>query len=138
VVLMSDVIVKRPTDIVTVRFDFREFVTRVVAEGVAVEDVSYTLRAQAGVTISASLVDNAGLLDVVVSGGAIGVVYDYGIEAKTPEGDSSVDVRKVRVRDPSLFPVLPTTGETVLGTFHLVTDTGDDLVTEAGDFLIWG
>jgi hypothetical protein len=135
---MADVIVKRPTDIRTERFDFRTFVAQVVAEGVPIEDVSYTLRATAGITISASVFNVDGQLDVTISGGAVGVVYDYGIEAKTPEGDSAVDMRKVRVRDPSLFPLLPTTGEIVIGDFRIVTDTGEVWVTDTGEEIHWG
>jgi hypothetical protein len=135
---MAEYIVKRPTDIRVERFDFGEKVAEWVAEGTLVADIGYTLRSSAGITVACELIDaSLGLLDVTINGGQMGVVYDYGIEARTPSGDSDIDMRKVRVRDPSLFPLLPTDSEVVIGDFRIVTETGEVLVTETGEELAW-
>jgi hypothetical protein len=125
--------VKRPSDVIDVQFDLSEFVTEQQANGVAPEDISYTMRSDPGVTIASSL-QVTGLIALTVSGGDIGRVYSIGIEARAPDGDSAVDVKRVRVRDPSLFEILP--GGTALGDQFIVDPVGDFLVDPVGDFIV--
>jgi hypothetical protein len=91
------------------------------------------MRSDPGVTIASSL-QVTGLIALTVSGGDIGRVYSIGIEARAPDGDSAVDVKRVRVRDPSLFEILP--GGTALGDQFIVDPVGDFLVDPVGDFIV--
>lgn len=124
---MADNYIKRPSDVIDVQFDLRDFVAAVGLQGVAPEDVQFLLRNEPGITITSTM-GAIGLIDMSVSGGTMGRVYLIGVEATTPDGDSKVEVSRVRVRDPSLFALLPSDSET--------TPTGDVIADPAGDLLI--
>jgi hypothetical protein len=134
---MPQVYIKRPSDIITVQFDLREWVADRVAEGAVEEDIEFRLRATSGLAIETES-SVTGLINATVSGGDMGRVYDIGMEARTIDGDSMVDMRKVRVRDPSLFDLLPSETEIPIGGGNrFVTDGGEYLVTDTGDYLVW-
>jgi len=100
--------IKRPSDVIDAQFDLRDFVAAVGLQGVAPEDITFTVRNETGITVTSNMT-TIGLLDLRVSGGTIGRVYVIGVEATTVDGDSRVEVSRVRVRDPSLFYLLPDT-----------------------------
>lgn len=91
---MNNSYVKRPDDTLAVEFDFTEFAARVDPE-----PIEYLLKAEAGLTIAAA-VTSANVIGLVITGGSIGRVYRFGFEAKTQEGDSQVDMRVLRIREP--------------------------------------
>lgn len=99
--------VKRPGDTITVPFDMRAFVTAVGLQGVLPAAVVFEVRSQVGITVTSAM-STIGLVVLTVSGGTVGRVYEIGVAASAPSGDSSVDMATVRVRDPSLFTLLPT------------------------------
>lgn len=99
-----DAYVKRPTETVRVEFDLRAF-----AASVSPSIVTYTIRADAGPTI----VDGStvvGLVVLLVSGGRVGRVYRVSVEATTADGQSTTQVRRIRMREPNLPPVLSLVG----------------------------
>ena len=135
---MYEVYIKRPADTITVEFDFREFVARVATDGVASGDIRFAVRSAPGITVSSAM-SIPGLVVCTVSGGDMGRVYQIGLDATTPDGESQAEVRKVRVRDPSLFGLLPATSEVVLGdastATYLTMPNGDRLTMPNGDYL---
>lgn len=110
---MADNYIKRPSDVLDAVIDLRDFVAEVAAQGIAPEDVTFRLRNDPGINVTSTMPE-IGLLKLRVSGGVMGRVYLVGAEASTPDGDSQIEMSRVRVRDPSLFDSLPpgTTEET--------------------------
>lgn len=98
--------IKRPSDVLDAEFDLRDFVAAVGLQGVAPEDVSFRLRNEPGIDVSSTM-PVIGLIHMRISGGTMGRVYLVGVEATTTDGDSRVEMSRVRVRDPSLFDLLP-------------------------------
>lgn len=103
---MPDNYIKRPSDVLDAVFDLRDFVALVGRQGVAPEDVRFKLRNEPGITVTSTM-DTPGLINMRISGGTVGRVYLVGVEASTDDGDSRVEMSRVRVRDPSLFDSLP-------------------------------
>lgn len=110
---MADAHIKRPSDVIDVQFDFLAFVAAVGLEGVSPIQISFFLRTEPGLTIASSM-ETIGLVKLRVGSGVMGRVYDLGVEATTPDGDSAVQMTKVRVRDPSLFEILDSTTEVTI------------------------
>lgn len=103
---MADNYIKRPNDILDAEFDLRDFVASVATQGVAPGDVGFKLRNEPGISVTSEMPE-IGLIKMRVSGGLVGRVYQIGVEASTLDGDSHVEMSRVRVRDPSLFDALP-------------------------------
>lgn len=103
---MADNYIKRPNDVLDAEFDLRDFVASVAAQGVAPGDVAFKLRNEPGISVTSEMPE-VGLIKMRVSGGLVGRVYQIGVEASTADGDSMVEMSRVRVRDPSLFDALP-------------------------------
>lgn len=89
---MNNSYTKRPKDALAVEFDFTAFAQ---ANGPA----TYLLKAEPGITVAAT-VASPDVMHLLVTGGAIGRVYRFGFEARNDEGDSLVDMRILRIREP--------------------------------------
>jgi hypothetical protein len=103
---MQNAYVKRPSDKLEVTVDLTKFVANVVGQGIAPEDVLYVVRNEPGITV-VSTPAVSGRVALAITGGAVGRVYQCGVEASTTDGDSQIEMFRVRVRDPSLFDTLP-------------------------------
>lgn len=91
--LTSTSTVKRPSETLSVTFDFTEFVA-----AVAPSEVTYMLRGELGPTFLLAS-NTAGLIELLIFGGESGRTYLFGYEARTADGQSVVDTRRLRVRD---------------------------------------
>jgi hypothetical protein len=99
--------VKRPGEKLEFPVDLRDFVADVFEQGVAAEDVQFKVRSDPGIVVTSTMPDAVGLLKLAVTGGTAGRIYQVGVEATTPDGDSRVEMARVRVREPSNFETLP-------------------------------
>lgn len=121
---------KRSGDIAVVRFDFREYAASV---GVP---LTYRMRADAGITVSTTL-PASNQIDLAISGGALGRTYLFGMEARTADLRSLLDLRRMRIREPanSDTAALDVVVDGVLLTV-LTDDIGVELTDDAGDLLV--
>ncbi len=101
-----DAYVKTPAATIECEFALRAFVAAQAALGVSSASLSFLLRSEPGITVTSSMPE-VGLVIVSVAGGAMGRVYQLGVQATAPDGDSAVSMTRIRVRDPSLFNLLP-------------------------------
>lgn len=131
-----DAYVKRPSDSTLVEFDLRAFVAEVVAGGGQSSEILFDLRQEPGITVVSEMPE-VGLVRCTVTGGAAGRVYRLALEAVAADGDAKVDQTLIRVRDPSLFGLLPPDSEAAVGGDVVVDPDGDRLVDPAvaTDFL---
>ena len=113
---------KRVAEVRHVPFDFRDFVA-----GLGGATAVYSLRFEPG--IGAVLTETApGLLDVALSGGAVGRVYEFGVEASTTDGSRSlVMVSMVRLREPTAWSGLSTS---------TIADDAGPFLADADDTLL--
>ena len=127
---------KRPQDSLTVTFDLRGFVARMVSEGVSPESIAFSVRQAPGVDVASTMAVR-GLVVCVVSGGELGKFYHLGVDATAPDGDSQSEVSRIRVRDASQYDALPTESEVTFGStvVYLTTPSGLRLTTLAGEYL---
>jgi hypothetical protein len=118
---------KRPSDSISVTFDFRPFAT-----GVSPAVVTYSLKSQTGIYIEQQQ-PQAGLFVLSLYGGIAGRHYIFGIEARSTDGMSKLDLRRLRVREPiesvTAVDINPST------VFILVDNAGNVLV-DAGDLAL--
>jgi hypothetical protein len=122
----------RPSELAAIQFDFRDWVAARVAEGQTAGTLVFEMRFSAGLTVN-STSPEIGLIDVTATSTRIGGVFEIGIEGRAPDGDSIVDVRKVRVRDPSVFEQLP---EDESAVDFVVDPLGNFLVDPLGNFIV--
>lgn len=125
-----DAYVKRPSDSIEVEFDLRDFVAQVVADGGVAAEILFDIRQEAGITVSSTMPET-GLVLCAVSGGASGRVYRLAVSALAADGDSRIEATRIRVRDPSLFDLLPADSEAAVGGDVMVDPDGDRLVDAA-------
>lgn len=125
-----DAYVKRPSDETIVTFDLRSFVAEVDADGGDTSLIEFNVRQEMGISVVSSM-GELGLVTCIVTGGAMGRVYRLSLEAVAANGDSKVDATRIRVRDPSLFNLLPSDSEAAVGGDVLVDPEGDRLVDPA-------
>lgn len=122
--MLYDYAVKKPDDVIEQVFDFTAFVAQVAPEA-----VSFVGHGDIGPTYTeASNVD--GLITLQIAGGTLGRTYLFGYSATTASGESQVDTRRLRIRDASPIAGIPITLD-----LALLTESGDTLITEAGDVL---
>jgi hypothetical protein len=110
---MTRIYTKRPQDDLSITFDLRGFVARMVSEGTAAEEISFSVRQAPGFDVASSMAVR-GLVACEVSGGDLGKFYHLGVDATAPDGSSQSEVCRVRVRDASLYDVLPPESEVPL------------------------
>ena len=136
--MAQDTYIKRPSDTIVASFDFSDFVLLAVGDGDLAADITFLLHAGEGITVTPDM-PTVGLINLTLTGGVMGRVYSFGIEASSPSGRSQVDMRVLRVRDPTLFALLPDSNAVLIGGSGnaFVTETADVLVTESGDILVW-
>jgi len=96
-----DSYVKRPDDTLKVQFDMRSFVAEVDPSA-----VTFFVKSEEGIDVEDESTVT-GLIELSITNGRIGRVYLLGIEATTSDGQSRVDMRRVRLVDPSEWPGLP-------------------------------
>lgn len=94
---MSTNYIKRPSETVRAEFDMRGFVAEVDPEV-----VTFVTRFEEGLAI-VDVTAVAGLIELDVSGGLAGRVYEFGVEATTTSGQSRVDTRRMRLVEPALL-----------------------------------
>lgn len=108
-----DAYIKRPSATLRVEFDMRVF-----AASVSPEIVTYVIRCEAGLTIT-DRTTIVGLLELDVGAGLAGRVYQFGVEATTPSGQSRVDMRKMRLVDVALPSALTPSSVLIPGSLYL-------------------
>lgn len=122
--MLLDYAVKKPDDVIEQTFDFTDFVAQVAPESVAFVghgDIGPTYTETSNV---------GGLITLQIAGGTLGRTYLFGYSAATDSGESQVDTRRLRIRDTSSLSSIPITLD-----LAMLTESGDTLITEAGDVL---
>lgn len=91
---------KRPADTLKVQIDFSEF--EAAAGG---SEVSYSMRSDVGIDVE---VDIEGFVyTLTVTGGTLGRAYTFGIEGRSADGDSTVRLHRVRLREVQDWTSIP-------------------------------
>lgn len=122
----SNAYVKRPGQALDVLFDFRDYIATLGGASVV-----YSLRFEAGLGASQSEV-SPGLVKVTLSGGKLGRVYEFGVEAATTDSSKSlVDARVVRIRESS-----NDASSSAVSVPVVVSDPGPFLVDALGNLLL--
>jgi len=98
-----DAYTKRPDDLTKVVFDMRSFVAEVDPN-----PVTFLLKVEEGI-FATDVSTTPGLIELEIGGGRTGRVYLFGIEATTSDGQSRTDMRRMRLVDPSEWPIVDTT-----------------------------
>lgn len=128
---------KRPTDTLEITLDFTEFAAEHPDAA-----ITYELRADVGIAVQTNDSTTPGVFVLHVSGGTTGRAYSVGIEAQATyedgDGDSSVQLCRVRLRDVSTWGDVPVVGEVGVPTdfFMLVDVDGNALVDADGNALV--
>ena len=124
---------KRPDETLTVTLDFSDFIARVGDEAV----ITYNLRADLGITVEANS-STPGVFEITLSGGDLGRAYSFGIEAETAEGESKVQLHRIRLRETAnTWDSVPVVGAIGGGNnaIYLVDADGNFLADSLGQVL---